>query len=268
MADLLKRSIAPLTAEAWQEIDDQAVRGFKALLSARTLVDFSGPHGWEHGAVNLGRLEIPKQGSADVPWGIRKVLPLVEIRIPFVLDQMEIDSISRGCKDPDLSNLDETVRKVALFEESAIYRGFDAGQVKGMIPHSAHKAIGMPKSAEQFPPCVAEGVKSLSQAGVSGPYALVLGTEHYHALMEAGKSGYPPRRIVRDMLKGEIVWSPAVEGGIVLSTRGGDFEMIVGQDLSIGYCSHDRDTVELFLTESFTFRVLEPAAAIELKPTA
>ena len=32
---------------------------------------------------------------------------------------------------------------------------------------------------------------------------------------------------------------PAVNGAVVLSTRGGDFELTVGRDLSIGYASHD-----------------------------
>jgi uncharacterized linocin/CFP29 family protein len=40
--------------------------------------------------------------------------------------------------------------------------------------------------------------------------------------------------------------------------------MTVGQDLSIGYCSAGRDDVELYITESFTFQVIEPAAAVEL----
>jgi uncharacterized linocin/CFP29 family protein len=63
-----------------------------------------------------------------------------------------------------------------------------------------------------------------------------------------------------------LVWAPALQGGaVLLSTRGGDYELTVGQDLSVGYAIHDRADVELFLTESFTFRVLEEKAAIFLK---
>jgi uncharacterized linocin/CFP29 family protein len=50
-----------------------------------------------------------------------------------------------------------------------------------------------------------------------------------------------------------------------MATRGGDYEITVGQDLSIGYAVHDRENVELYLTESFTFRVLEEKAAIFLR---
>jgi uncharacterized linocin/CFP29 family protein len=54
---------------------------------------------------------------------------------------------------------------------------------------------------------------------------------------------------------------------VLVTTRGGDYELTVGQDLAIGYAVHDRDQVELYLTESFTFRVLEEKAAIFLRRT-
>jgi len=62
-----------------------------------------------------------------------------------------------------------------------------------------------------------------------------------------------------------LVWAPGVDGGVVLSLRGGDFILDSGQDLSIGYLSHDADVVRLYLEESFSFRVLEPDAAIALR---
>jgi len=266
MVDLLKRSLAPITEEAWHAIDEAAARTLKAHLSARTVVDFSGPHGWTFSAVNLGGLEIAKKQSTEgVPWGIRTVLPLVEVRIPVVFTQMELDNISRGCKNPNLSALEDVARKVALFEESAIYKGFTAGQIKGIIQESSHGPITLSADVLQYSEAVAAAVKALTLAGVSGPYTLVLGTDCYYALMQSSRGGYPPRLVVRDMLQGDVLWSPALEGGVLLSTRGGDFELAVGQDLAVGYAGHDRSNVELFLAESFTFRVLNPEAALELR---
>jgi uncharacterized linocin/CFP29 family protein len=51
-----------------------------------------------------------------------------------------------------------------------------------------------------------------------------------------------------------------------MSTRGGDFELDIGQDFSIGYLSHSAKTVELYLQETFTFRVLTTEAAVALAP--
>ena len=63
-----------------------------------------------------------------------------------------------------------------------------------------------------------------------------------------------------------MVWAPGVQGGIVLSLRGGDFILDSGQDLSIGYLDHSATSVTLYLEESFSFRVLEPTAAVVLAP--
>ena len=52
------------------------------------------------------------------------------------------------------------------------------------------------------------------------------------------------------------MWAPAVDGAVVLSQRGGDFELTVGQDFAIGYRSSDAASVDLYLEESTTFRVL------------
>ncbi|HNQ21930.1 MAG TPA: family 1 encapsulin nanocompartment shell protein [Phycisphaerae bacterium] len=264
MLDLLKRSLAPITAEAWQAIDATASRVIKSQLTARTIVDFDGPHGWQLGAVNTGRLDIPKKKS-DVPWGARQMLPLVETRMPFLLNQMEIDGATRGCEDVDLSTLEQAAKQVARFEESAIYLGFADGGLGGIIPSTAHKPITLPPQVRQYPEAVGAALEVLGRAGIGGPYALVLGSKAYYPLMQCVENGYPPRRIVRDLLQGDILWSPVLDGGVLLSTRGGDFQLTVGVDFAIGYAGHTREQVELYLTESFAFRVLEPAAAVTLK---
>ena len=72
---------------------------------------------------------------------------------------------------------------------------------------------------------------------------------------------------INRLVDGDIIWAPGITGGVVLTTRGGDFELDLGQDLSIGYLSHTAEVVELYLQESFTFRLLTSEAAVSL-PTA
>jgi uncharacterized linocin/CFP29 family protein len=48
----------------------------------------------------------------------------------------------------------------------------------------------------------------------------------------------------------------------MLTQHGGDLELIVGQDIAIGYESHTPDKVKLYFTASCTFRVLEPQAVL------
>jgi uncharacterized linocin/CFP29 family protein len=55
-----------------------------------------------------------------------------------------------------------------------------------------------------------------------------------------------------------------VKGAIVLSMRGGDFSFESGEDLSVGYDSHDANVVNLYIEESYSFRVLTPEAAVAI----
>jgi len=52
----------------------------------------------------------------------------------------------------------------------------------------------------------------------------------------------------------------------VLTTRGGDFDLTIGQDISIGYLSHSDTAVRLYLEETITFLLLTTEAAVSLAP--
>ena len=93
----------------------------------------------------------------------------------------------------------------------------------------------MPDDWDRFPTAVAQAIGVLREAGVGGPYAIALGPGPYTGLTETAYGGYPVLNHVRLLLEGPVVWAPAVECAVVLSVRGGDFELISGQDLSIGY---------------------------------
>lgn len=266
--DLLKRAHAPLLAEAWKEIDEQAANVLRLNLAGRKLVDFDGPRGWHHAAVNVGRLDLDTEAPVpDVAAGLRKVQPLVELRTSIVLDLLELDSIARGAANPELEPVVAAAERMALAEDGAIFHGYQAAGIAGLIDSSPHEPIAL-KSAEDYPRAVLDGQERLRRAGISGPFALALGPDAYEELLGTTDRGYPTAKLIRREILdgGAIVRSPAIRGGgVLLSTRGGDYELTVGIDLSIGYAHHDRQRVELYLTESFTFRVLEPAAAVRLQ---
>lgn len=265
--DLLKRSHAPITPEAWKQIDAEAKRVLEINLAGRKLVDFSGPHGWQLGAVNTGRLKHIHDAPVErVGHAIRDVRPLVELRAQIKLDTLELDYAARGAKDLDLDPIISAAEQLARAEDRAIFHGFAAAGITGLVEASPHTPIVV-KGAREWPRAISVAKEVLRRAGVGGPYALALGVPAYDAVSSEEEGALPLRlRIEEAMKDGPLVWASALEGGAVLvSTRGGDYELTVGQDLSIGYTAHDRSQVELFLTESFTFRVLEAKAAIFLK---
>ena len=263
--DLLKRDLAPILPEAWKLIDEEARRVLKLNLAGRKIVDFSGPHGWAYAAVNTGRLAIvSEQPVAEVSVGLRTVQQLVEIRTPIVLDTMELDTVGRGAQDPDLDPVVRAAERIARTEDGAIFNGYEAAGIAGIIDSSPHPPILVGATA-QWPAAVARGLEVLKSAGIDGPYTLAAGTRAFDQLSAGSEEGYPLRKRVEQQVGAAIVWAPAVEGAVLLSSRGGDYELTVGQDLSIGYAFREKHQVELFLTESFTFRVFEPAAAVAIR---
>lgn len=265
MNDLLKE-LAPISAQAWSEIEDEARSTLKATLAARKLVDFDGPLGWDASAISLGHNETLKRTPRKgVEARLRKVQPLVELRVPFELSREALESVARGAKDPDLDPLREAARNVALSEDLAVFHGYKEAGIGGIMDASSEGQCSITEDYTEYVGVVAEAVYKLRNAGVDGPYAIALGPRCYTGLSTTMFGGFPVIEHLRHILDGPIISAPAVDGAVVMSLRGGDFELTVGQDFSLGYLDHTPDKVTLYLQESFTFRVLAPEAAIPLK---
>ncbi|MGE0093098.1 MAG: family 1 encapsulin nanocompartment shell protein [Alphaproteobacteria bacterium] len=260
----LFRHLAPISASAWDEIDEEAKRTLKASLAGRKLVDFVGPLGPCTAAVSTGRAKpVSPPLSEGVGARLRQSQPLVELRVPFELSRAELDAIDHGAKDADLDPVIRAAQHIAGAEDRAIFHGYAAAAIEGICRATPH-TVSLPANFEDYPIAVAEAIARLHAASVDGPYAIALSRQSYVGLTESTKGGYPILPHVRRLLDGPIVWAPALDGAVVLSMRGGDFELTVGEDLSIGFLDHTDDAVRLYLEESFTFRVLSPQAAVAL----
>ena len=264
----LLREFAPFTEANWSLIDDEARERLTPALAARKLVDFNGPRGWEHSATNLGRVTALAGGPADGVTALqRKVLPVVEMRASFSLSREELRDGDRGAQDVDLAALDTAAHRIATAENRAVFHGWQAAGITGIADASTHDAIALGGDCATYPRHVAGAVEALLHVGIEGPYGLALGPEPYTRVLETSEhGGYPLLDHLRKIIGGPLVWAPGVRGAVVVSQRGGDFLFESGEDLSIGYDSHDADNVELYLIESFTFRVATPEAAVALTP--
>jgi uncharacterized linocin/CFP29 family protein len=262
----LLRSNAPISDAGWELLDEEARQRLTAALAARKLVDFAGPHGWEHSATNLGRTRALKSAPCEGVSGVqRQVLPLVEVRADFELSRDELRDADRGADDVDLGPLDKAAHQIAVAENIAVFHGWK-GAITGIADGSPHEQIQLGE-VDAYPGQVAAAVERLLCNGVTGPYGLALGREQYRRVVETAEhGGYPLLDHLRKILEGPIVWAPGVKGAVALSLRGGDFLLESGQDLSIGYESHDGEVVRLYLVESFSFHVATPEAAVALKP--
>ncbi len=259
----LHRDLAPISETGWAAIDDEAKGRLTTYLAARKLVDFAGPHGWEHSATDLGRIATIAGPSEGVSGAQRRVLPLVEVRAEFSVSRVELDDADRGAVDLDLPELDEAVQQIAFGENVAVFHGYGAGGIEGMTERTSHAPITHGEDMSKYPTAVAQAVDALRQSGIDGPYGMALCPKVYTTIVESTEhGGLLLFDHLHQILGGPLVWAPGVDGAVVLSLRGGDFVLDSGQDISIGYLDHNADAVRLYLEESFSFRVIEPDAAV------
>jgi len=260
------RDRSPVTDDAWAQIDDEATRTLKHFLAARRLIDFKGPYGWEHSAVSLGRVKALGNGPiSGIETAAREVRPLIELRSNFSLSLAELDRAERGGTDLDLQAVIDAAQNAALAEDTAVFHGYTAAGIDGIATSSPHRPIEISDDYSRYPTHVAKAVAVLQAAGIAGPYAIALGARCYTGVTESTEhGGYPVFEHLHRILGGPVVWAPAVDGAVVLSQRGDDFVLTVGEDLSIGYQGHDATSVQLYLEESLTFQINTREAAVHL----
>jgi uncharacterized linocin/CFP29 family protein len=264
----LHRELAPISDAAWAQVEEETTRTLKRYLAGRRVVDVQGPAGTGLSAVGTGHLQkivAPRDGIVARQ---REVKALVELRVPFELDRQAIDDVDRGANDSDWQPAKDAARKIAFAEDGAVFDGYAAAGIVGIRKGTSNPALTLPADVREYPEAVAQALSRLRLVGVNGPYSVLLGADAYTALAETSDHGYPVLEHVKRLVDDKIIWAPAVEGAFVLTTRGGDFSLHIGQDVSIGYSSHTDSTVQLYLQETFTFLFLTAEAAVVLVPPA
>jgi uncharacterized linocin/CFP29 family protein len=262
----LHRELAPISDAAWAQIEEETSRTFKRYLAGRRVVDVQTPGGTALSAVGTGHLRTIKAPKDGIVARQREVKALVELRFPFELDRQSIDDVERGANDSNWQPAKDAAREIAFAEDSAVFEGYAAVGIEGIRQGTSNPLMTLPADVREYPEAIAQGLSQLRLVGVNGPYSVLLGADAYTALAETSDHGYPVLEHVKRLAIDKIIWAPAIAGAFVLTTRGGDFDLHIGQDVSIGYLSHTDAAVRLYLQESFTFLYLTAEAAVALAP--
>jgi uncharacterized linocin/CFP29 family protein len=262
----LHRELAPISEAAWADLEEETTRTLKRYLAGRCVVDVHGPGGVGLSAVGTGHLKAIEAPGDGVLARQREVKALVEVRVPFELDRQQIDDVERGSADSDWQPAKDAAQKIAYAEDRAIFEGYAAAGIGGIRQGTSNPIQTLPADVRQYPDAIAQALSQLRLVGVNGPYAVLLGADAYTALAETSDNGYPVLEHVKKLVKDGIIWAPSLAGAFVLTTRGGDFALHIGQDVSIGYLGHTDNVVRLYLQETLTFLLLTTEAAVALSP--
>jgi uncharacterized linocin/CFP29 family protein len=262
----LHRELAPISEAAWAQIEQEAARTLKRYLAGRRVVDVKGPAGSTLAAVGTGHLRSVDPPGDGIIARQREVKALVELRVPFELERQQVDDVERGSHDSDWQPLKDAAKRIAFAEDRAIFEGYAAGGIQGIRQGTSNPVGVLPNDVIHYPDVIAKALSRLRLVGVNGPYSVVMGADAYTALSEASDHGYPVIQHIQRFANEEIIFASAIAGAFVVTTRGGDFELSIGQDVSIGYLSHSNKVVQLYLQESLTFLLLTTEAAVALTP--
>ena len=145
------RARADHATSGWKLIDEEARERLLPGLASRRLVDFSGPHGWEHSATNLGRVERANVSELKgVEANRRVVLPLIELRARFTVSREELRAGDRGAEDVDFAVLDAAAQRIVEAENTAVFHAWPKAGIEGITASSPHKPIVRGKSFERL----------------------------------------------------------------------------------------------------------------------
>jgi uncharacterized linocin/CFP29 family protein len=263
----LHRELAPVSDAAWASIEAEARRTFEQNVAGRRVVDVTGPDGPGLASVDTGHLaeiQPPGPDPAGIQAWLRSTQQLVQLRVPFTVSRLEVDNVERGAQDPDWDAVKDAARQIAFAEDRAVFDGYPAAGITGVRRSSSNPVLTLPAEVSDYPVAVSQAISALRLAGVGGPFSLLLSADAYTLVSETTEHGYPLREHLSRVLDGEIIWAPAISGALLLTARGGDYELRLGQDLSIGYLSHDSEFVQLYFQESLTFLAYTAEASVVL----
>lgn len=257
---MLYRDLSPLSEAAWNEIDERAKEVLTTYLSARKVVKVNGPKGLNFNAISEGRLgKVSKQENTS--YANYNVIPLTETRIEFEISRWELDNVMRGAKDVDLEPMEKALKELALLEDKAVYYGLESTSIKGLDGYGENP-VPFGTTAEEIMEAVLQGVLRLRENYVGGSYTLVVGKKTYKKILSLA-TGYPLSKKIETLIEGKILLSQAIEGAYLIPYNHEDLELTIGKDFSIGYQNHTNEKVRFFASESFTFRVLDPALVVK-----
>jgi uncharacterized linocin/CFP29 family protein len=265
MMDYLRRSTAPLSARVWQALDEAVAQAARHVLAARRVATFDGPRGWEHVAVRLGSMTPCAAPDGRAVVCVPEVVLLSEVRVEFSLPWSSVEVFERGAPVLDSAPADAAARELAFAEDRIAFYGNPVGN--GFLtakesPRVRAQDWGKPG---QLITDLLRAIETLDGLGVPGPYEAVLPPPRYYAYLQADDSGYPAARQLKDVLAAVHRSAVVTGAGALFSTRGGDFVITVGGDLSVGYRLHDRDAVHLFCVETIAPQTVSPEAVCLLE---
>jgi uncharacterized linocin/CFP29 family protein len=281
VAEYLQREQAPFEPAEWAAIDQAVVRTAQSVLVGRRFINLVGPFG--PGVESLpndvlsggggGRVDL--LGNAEdeqLSIESRRFLPLPLLYKDFWIHWRDIES-SRLIGVPlDIGKPAAAAAATAQTEDRLIFDGDEELGLPGLrtvygrqqVPMSNWATMGSAFSD------VVEGVRVLTQAGFTGPYALAVSPRLYADLNRIfDATGVLELEQVEKLARRGVYPTAALPEPAALLVDSGaqNLDLAVGLDMSTAYVESSNLNHRLRVLESLVLRIRRPGAICAFEPT-
>lgn len=275
----LLRDDAPLTEEQWQTIDRIAVERGRQTLVGRRVVPVEGPFGAGVLAVPDDRLDGTARGRVDllgqqedaVVIERRAMLPLALIYKDFWLHWRDLEANLRIGTPMPASAIAAAASACAQAEDNLIFNGEPALEAPGLlnVPDRRTIPLGDWSQMGRGFEDVVEGQRVLTEAGFTGPYALVLSPRLYAQLNRVfSNTGVLELEQVEKLVRHGVYRSAVIAepGAVLLETGAQNVDLAIGLDLSVAFIESTNMNHRLRVVESVALRIKRAAAICTFEP--
>ncbi|HVO57820.1 MAG TPA: family 1 encapsulin nanocompartment shell protein, partial [Dongiaceae bacterium] len=140
----LHRELAPISAAAWTQIEEETARTLKRYFAGRRVVDVITGGGETLAGIGSGHLLPVTPPAQGIISNLREVKPLVELRVPFELSRQAIDDVERGSEDSDWQPAKDAAKTLAFAEDRAIFDGYPAAAIQGIRQATSNPIQALP----------------------------------------------------------------------------------------------------------------------------
>ncbi|MGM0518684.1 MAG: family 1 encapsulin nanocompartment shell protein [Campylobacterota bacterium] len=263
--EFLNRVNAPFGSAVWNEIDSTLNEFLTKRLNIRSVIDFNENYDYNDDAISTKAItEVSNKKGLSI--STREPIKMLEIKKSFTVPKTVIEDIKRGIEDYDDSTLADAANEFATVENDMVLNGLSEANIKGIISNKEVPNINI-SSSKEILSGVAKSLGVFNKNFVDGKFKLIISNNTLASLYTQFFDGISVKTKIDDILgAGNIVVNKDIgdKKALLVSQRGGDFELFSGLDVSLGFEKENKDNIELFLMQTCAFRVVGPEGAVIL----
>lgn len=219
--------------------------------------------GFSDYAVVDGKVFLDEQPTGIDRLASYQVRPMIEPRVYFKINKLQMEMVEAGIASADLGPLEEAVTKLAYFEEKLLLEGLDNSMAKGLLTLLANPVIKTDGTPESVISTILKAAVTLRQKNIEGPYRLLVGKDLLAKTAQL-VGGTTLAGLIEEELGQELAVSDYLSGALLLPVGSTDICLHFAKDMTVILEQVDSDNFCFCLTERLNSQIVNPFSAVKI----